>query len=1208
MTDRALPVAIFESEQAVKVHYLRRWLKDRSLAADEINIRTIIDWGYYRQRLDNAIQKIITIPAACQKVANPVPRVKHPDWLGAMVRRQDDTRKQRDVREMFKAAVDRGEKVVDVEEIMVQDQDQAVPKKAATVHRWKRFGGGCAVKGETRALPSYRDNEIGAISMGCVGGSEGGGVSDEFGSEQWLRMRTKQWRTIRAEKKRLRREQDEEEGEGMTVGGGGGRCRRVALGGGGGGGGAGAVRPGLGPFYTDAAATLHGGHWQVLTLQEGRLPGELTAWVLLGGASSSPSMHTIPISVSRQLYVNMRAPCEASGWVKVSRSLPRSTTPLFVYEVSMSEVDFLSSYADMAKWLASKDVHAAYHSHISPFIRLVAQLGCTCHVARGAARRSPHDGFALSELRASSHQQTYLAPHLDPSREQVEAADVAALVAPSVKKLLLHSTGTANRGVLAYRYGGFGGFIFVRPRGTQISAEARQTLNHRSAFSELSMTIEGVDSWEAAYRRLQRLMPGLQSAAKGPLIALAQTNHTANELQALVPALLQMPVVAVPHNTSDGAIWDDGSLLLGGAWQSVAIHLVLDRFNEILPWLAGRAQLARFAGLPIGCLPADEKVFACDILMHRRLLQSGQLSWLSPTPVPDLGGHSAIATDGDGSREVDSPELSAPGMYRVVCVELQIDNLAVNTVLESRSLNGLEGVDLSMEAVRSAETGDTVALAAANDGLASEPADDSIACASSFRTLKHLVQDWMRAVLEESDPIADQLLLNMYRWLSSSTSLMHDPALHRMLHLLMKKVWLQLLAEIRSLGARVVYASFTRVTIAVDKASVRDGEAYLQFLLGSITKNKMFSFLRLTPFRFWSTLLFLDPANYGGIGHSSEQGGVAERVSVTEAMAEDVAARGEAEEEVTVAERRRQEIADAGRISDRSTASTLGVWNLGFHLPPATQKAFRVTIDLYVAEPWTRAAIEAEVDGRDAPRLEEVEAHAIAFFDDFFAMSLLEQVHSIRRAIPSTGDAERAAVREGAANDDIVERTFPSLPGSHLELTDPALEFAKAVCHLASLERLVETRLIRLRRNILRQLGVREFALEGVWHNPSLSFTLPEVVCEFCGQCRDLDVCREAEWACGECSNNYSLDMLEQRLVTLVQRRAVAYQMQDVQCAKCQQVQTRSLAQHCAKCAGPFALRITEDTAAEGLKTFANIAHFHEMAWLAETTAFYKRG
>lgn len=34
-----------------------------------------------RERLGSAIQKIITIPAAMQRVSNPVPRVKHPDWL-----------------------------------------------------------------------------------------------------------------------------------------------------------------------------------------------------------------------------------------------------------------------------------------------------------------------------------------------------------------------------------------------------------------------------------------------------------------------------------------------------------------------------------------------------------------------------------------------------------------------------------------------------------------------------------------------------------------------------------------------------------------------------------------------------------------------------------------------------------------------------------------------------------------------------------------------------------------------------------------------------------------------------------------------------------------------------------------------------------------------------------------------------------------------
>jgi hypothetical protein len=34
-------------------------------------------------------------------VANPVPRVRHPDWLGKVVREQDDTYKQQSVKSMF---------------------------------------------------------------------------------------------------------------------------------------------------------------------------------------------------------------------------------------------------------------------------------------------------------------------------------------------------------------------------------------------------------------------------------------------------------------------------------------------------------------------------------------------------------------------------------------------------------------------------------------------------------------------------------------------------------------------------------------------------------------------------------------------------------------------------------------------------------------------------------------------------------------------------------------------------------------------------------------------------------------------------------------------------------------------------------------------------------------------------------------------------
>ena len=75
--------------------------EDASPSSDAASdIRTIIDWGYYRQRLDNAIQKIITIPAACQRVDNPVPRVKHPDWLHKVVRAQNDTYQQKSVKDI----------------------------------------------------------------------------------------------------------------------------------------------------------------------------------------------------------------------------------------------------------------------------------------------------------------------------------------------------------------------------------------------------------------------------------------------------------------------------------------------------------------------------------------------------------------------------------------------------------------------------------------------------------------------------------------------------------------------------------------------------------------------------------------------------------------------------------------------------------------------------------------------------------------------------------------------------------------------------------------------------------------------------------------------------------------------------------------------------------------------------------------------------
>jgi len=65
---RAIPLAIFQCEVSLRKHYLRKWLKAPGL--QDFDIRNILDWEYYLERLGGCIQKIITIPAALQGVSS----------------------------------------------------------------------------------------------------------------------------------------------------------------------------------------------------------------------------------------------------------------------------------------------------------------------------------------------------------------------------------------------------------------------------------------------------------------------------------------------------------------------------------------------------------------------------------------------------------------------------------------------------------------------------------------------------------------------------------------------------------------------------------------------------------------------------------------------------------------------------------------------------------------------------------------------------------------------------------------------------------------------------------------------------------------------------------------------------------------------------------------------------------------------------------
>ena len=86
VTERAIPTSIFEAEPSIMRHFLRKWCRDSSMT--DFDVRSLLDWDYYRTRLIAAVQKIITIPAALQGIPNPCPRAPHPEWLDRAVKRR----------------------------------------------------------------------------------------------------------------------------------------------------------------------------------------------------------------------------------------------------------------------------------------------------------------------------------------------------------------------------------------------------------------------------------------------------------------------------------------------------------------------------------------------------------------------------------------------------------------------------------------------------------------------------------------------------------------------------------------------------------------------------------------------------------------------------------------------------------------------------------------------------------------------------------------------------------------------------------------------------------------------------------------------------------------------------------------------------------------------------------------------------------------
>jgi len=187
---------------------------------------------------------------------------------------------------------------------------------------------------------------------------------------------------------------------------------------------------------------------------------------------------------------------------------------------------------------------------------------------------------------------------------------------------------------------------------------------------------------------------------------------------------------------------------------------------------------------------------------------------------------------------------------------------------------------------------------------------------------------------------------------------------------------------------------------------------------------------------------------------------------------------------------------------------------------------------------------------------------------------------------------------------------FPRLAGSHLTLHNPALEFVKSVCAVLALETELEDEVRTLKCDCLHLMGVGEFADETLFRNPCERLCFPQIICSHCTFCRNLDFCRDPDlmpvdgktqpWQCPGCKKEYDKSLVDERLTKEVQRRLLAYQLQDLVCSQCRDVKMENMSRHC-KCGGTYETMESQSEFVRKIQVFANVAREQQLECLKET-------
>lgn len=1128
VTERAIPVTIFSAEDRVKRHFLRKWLKEDPGDSDP---RSIIDWDYYLERLGSVVQKLITIPAALQRLPNPVPRVEHPDWLQRRINTKDDKFKQKMMTDIFnkQPLSDVPTNILDHRLPAAGDiEDMIIDSVRKSKESYTNKTG---VKRKSAGVPPSS-----ALDPFITLPDEMPSITEDY--EGWLKYQKQKWKAQK--QARIRRRQLFGE--------------RPAV-----------ASDAIGQFFRNQAELLYIDTWQILQLRGTDMPGEVRAFILIDN-----KIHPLTIKVPRQFFVNLNGTSLPDVEVdnctveKVNHTLPNGHPSVHLFQLTLSEHTYLKEASKFSVLLNHPSVEGIYENKIPLSVRAVLKLGSHCtfdESQRGVLGKGLEDGFDLSALLRATPKSPYLT---DASLGYVFVYHV---ISGERQIFALFSTESEEAHVV----------VLSRTRETQ------GLPNVDKIYLELlsqKMQDQGDEPWRQIFHYQEKihfktkmliskrksqlevgdLLKKFKNDASKPMVLVLQSSRRAH-LCHDIPMFNEYPILPLKPDTSDNEFPPLG-------WQSFVARRLVTRYLALGPWIYHLIELARYGDVPLCNLERDDPRYLIDVAYARRLQQNNVVLWWSEDPLPDHAGYEIDDIVGPFDK-VEMPSVNNPGTCSSVCIDINIRNLAINTILTSSLINELEGSDSMLANPTAPESGGV------NDGTGVLYSDKSFASAGVY-VLRDMVKSWWTEACQ-GNGMADLMVQHLVRWVEDPGSSLYDRSLHYYVQSMSKKAFQQLMTDFKRVGSQVIFASSTRLLLQTSKTVVGNAYSYSQYILKSIKAKPLFHFLDLDISEYWDYLVWYDEFNYGGKGC--------------------------------------KEVVEA----ENQQLRTIMHWQLDTYLPAPMRSVFEDWINEFIElmHKFKISNSTSEEDPSSSPRLTQIpftsltkdheEGKMTSILTDSFSAPLKRHISALMgRYREERMHAELAPDYE-----------FPDIPGRSFDPTtdnrNPVLELVKCLVQVLSLSEPTASETRLLRKELLDLFEVHEFGKEAKFENPSSSLKFPQLICDNCTITRDLDICRDADilpktisngndphtepWRCKTCHAEYDRRALEERLIAEVHGLVVEWQTQDFKCISCGGSRVSEFAEHCF-CGGHWTASVDRSSIQDRLQVMKSVSAFYGLRML----------